>query len=131
MLSDDPKQAQVHIVPLNHIQLEHLQPYLNALRPAFSRVLGFRPTGWTYRPPAGANTLPDVNFVIKRDQSQGFSDVSLKPIRGSSRDHMMFGVPYSEHSSFFELTCFCLSTPGDPRIIATVNVQSEKRWVVG
>lgn len=40
------------------------------------------------------------------------------------------GVPYSEHSSFFELTCFALSCPGpDVRMIATVNVGNEKRSV--
>lgn len=61
------------------------------MKPHFARILAFRPTGWTYRPPAGVNTLPDVNFVIKRDQARGFSDVSLKPIRGSSRQFMMFG----------------------------------------
>jgi DNA cross-link repair 1A protein len=104
-----------------------MQPYLNTLKPHFQRILAFRPTGWTYRPPAGANTLPDVNFVIKRDQARGFTDVSLKPIRGSSRNIMMFGVPYSEHSSFFELTCFALSVGGAPKMIATVNVHNEKR----
>jgi DNA cross-link repair 1A protein len=37
------------------------------------------------------------------------------------------GVPYSEHSSFFELTCFALSLPGPQlRMIATVNVGNER-----
>jgi DNA cross-link repair 1A protein len=36
----------------------------------------------------------------------------------------MYGVPYSEHSSFFELTCFALSFDWG-RMIATVNVGSE------
>ncbi|KAL1412094.1 DNA cross-link repair protein PSO2/SNM1 [Vanrija albida] len=127
MLDTDPTKCQVHLVPLMNISLERLQPYLQALKPHFDRVLAFRPTGWTYTPPAGADTLPDINFVIKRDQGRGFSDVSLKPIRGSSRQFMMFGVPYSEHSSFFELTCFALSLPGpDLRVIATVNVHNEK-----
>ena len=34
-------------------------------------------------------------------------------------------MPYSEHSSFFELTCFALSLDWG-RMIATVNVGSEK-----
>ena len=42
----------------------------------------------------------------------------------------MIGIPYSEHSSFFELTCFALSVPGpDVKMIATVNVGNEKRSV--
>lgn len=94
--------------------------------------------------------LPDVNMVIRRDQARTFADASLKPMRGSCRQFMMYGkcqrvtavpgpqirtirtltsgVPYSEHSSFFELTCFALSVPGpDVRMIATVNVGNEKR----
>ncbi|BEJ12399.1 hypothetical protein CspHIS471_0208590 [Cutaneotrichosporon sp. HIS471] len=126
MMGDDPRECQVHIVPLWNVQRERAQSYLEMLQPHFERVLGFRPTGWTFRAPAGANTVPDVDFVIKRDQARGFSDVSLQPIRGSSRQFMIFGVPYSEHSSFFELTCFSLSTPGDAKIIATVNVHSER-----
>lgn len=82
-----------------NISLERLQPYLQALKPHFDRVLAFRPTGWTYTPPAGADTLPDINFVIKRDQGRGFSDVSLKPIRGSSRQFMMFGASHSRRVS--------------------------------
>lgn len=47
---------------------------------------------------------------------------------------MLYGVPYSEHSSFFELTCFALSCDW-VKMIATVNVHSQKsrakmaRWV--
>jgi DNA cross-link repair 1A protein len=138
-------QSQVHLLPLGNIQLDRLQPYLARLHPHFDRVLGFRPTGWAYSPPAGTDMLPDVNMVIRRDQARTFSHASLKPMRGSCRQFMMYGkfrpgrirgtlltlgVPYSEHSSFFELTCFALSVPGpDVKMIATVNVGNEKRCV--
>ena len=49
----------------------------------------------------------------------------LRPMRNSTPTHQLFGVPYSEHSSFFELTCFALSLDWG-RIIATVNMESEK-----
>ena len=45
-------------------------------------------------------------------------------MRGSTPTLLLFGVPYSEHSSFFELTCFALSLNWD-KIIATVNVSSD------
>ena len=47
---------------------------------------------------------------------------------------MLYGVPYSEHSSFFELTCFALSLDW-VKMIATVNVGSQAsrskitRWI--
>jgi len=84
-------QSQVHLLPLGSIQLDALQPYLARLHPHFDRVLGFRPTGWSYSPPAGTDMLPDVNMVIKRDQSRTFGDASLKPMRGSCRQFMMYG----------------------------------------
>jgi len=154
MLTTDPLEASVHLVPLQTIQLDRLQPYLHQVADTFNRVLAFRPTGWTYTPPAGTDMLPDINNVIRRDQKRNFTDAYLRPMRGSSRQFMMFGemengrdvvvghmghlsdehqrrllgVPYSEHSSFFELTCFALSVPGpDVKMIATVNVGNEKR----
>ena len=45
-------------------------------------------------------------------------------MRNSTAQLMLYGVPYSEHSSFFELTCFALSLDW-VRIVATVNVGSE------
>ncbi|WVQ78981.1 hypothetical protein IAT38_001073 [Cryptococcus sp. DSM 104549] len=135
MLSSDPIAAQVHLLPLGNIQLDRLEPYLSRLYPHFDRVLAFRPTGWSYSPPAGTDMLPDVNTVIKRDQARRFGEGEMKLMRGSGRQYMMYGVPYSEHSSFFELTCFALSLPGpDLKMIATVNVGNEtsrgkmKKW---
>jgi hypothetical protein len=44
---------------------------------------------------------------------------------GSTPNTQLFAMPYSEHSSFYELTCFVL--PVDwTRIVATVNVESAK-----
>jgi DNA cross-link repair 1A protein len=49
----------------------------------------------------------------------------MHPARGSSNTSMMFGVAYSEHSSFRELMCFCLSADLG-RVIPTVNIGSAK-----
>lgn len=55
-------------------------------------------------------------------------------MKNSHAGLLLYGVPYSEHSSFFELTCFALSLDWG-RMIATVNVGRESsrgkmaKWV--
>ncbi|KAL4799863.1 DNA repair metallo-beta-lactamase-domain-containing protein [Aspergillus venezuelensis] len=127
LLTDDPLEAQVHMQTLFEIRAETLCDYLDSLKPHFTRVVGFRPTGWTYRPPAG-RTLenPPVSTVLHSPHWRTpFSVRDLTPQRGSTRESACFGVPYSEHSSFRELTMFCCALRIG-RIIPTVNVGSAK-----
>jgi DNA cross-link repair 1A protein len=126
-LIDDPLQAQVHMQTLFEIRAETLCDYLDSMKPHFTRVVGFRPTGWTYRPPAG-RTLenPPVSTVLHSAHwKTPFSVRDLTPQRGSTRESACFGVPYSEHSSFRELTMFCCALRIG-RIIPTVNIGSQK-----
>jgi len=50
-MTDDPKEAQIHMQMLMEIRAETLQEYLNGYKPHFTRIVGFRPSGWNYRPP--------------------------------------------------------------------------------
>ena len=45
-------------------------------------------------------------------------------MKGSDINLQVYAVPYSEHSSFFELTCFALSIEWE-KMIATVNIGSD------
>jgi DNA cross-link repair 1A protein len=126
-LTTNPLEAQVHMQMLMEIRAETLLDYLQGYRTHFSRVVGFRPTGWNYRPPTSRFTEnPAVATVLNSDGWKSrYTMKDLVPQRGSTRESNCFGVPYSEHSSFRELTMFCCALRIG-RVIPTVNVGSAK-----
>jgi DNA cross-link repair 1A protein len=151
LLTSDPKEAQVHMTPLFEIRPETLDDYLTSFQnttnqtttqttlfntkpPAsqipFTHILGFRPTGWTYRPQASSNSATITNPETLDTKSllemrPSFTIDDLKPQRGSSPKASCYGVPYSEHSSFRELAAFVCGLRIE-RVIPTVNVGSAK-----
>ena len=127
LLTSDPREAQVHMQTLFELRADTLADYLTSLKPHFSRVVGFRPTGWSYRPPAGRMLKnPPVETVLRGEHwKTPFTAQSLTPQRGSTRESACFGVPYSEHSSFRELTMFCCALRIG-RVIPTVNVGKQE-----
>jgi DNA cross-link repair 1A protein len=127
LLTSNPLEAQVHMQTLMEIRAETLHDYLVTYKGHFSRVVGFRPTGWNYRPPTSRFTEnPAVNTVLTSEGWKSrFTMKDLVPGRGSTQESNCFGVPYSEHSSFRELTMFCCALRIG-RVIPTVNVGSAK-----
>ncbi len=126
-LTNNPLEAQIHMQMLMEIRAETLLDYLQGYRSHFSRVVGFRPTGWNYRPPTSRFTEnPAIATVLHSEGWKSrFTMKDLVPQRGSTRESNCFGVPYSEHSSFRELTMFCCALRIG-RVIPTVNVGSAK-----
>jgi DNA cross-link repair 1A protein len=127
LLTSDPRQAQVHMTPLFEIRAETLDDYLRDYSDVFCRAVGFRPSGWNYRPPTSRFTeSPSVQTVLySQNWKSPFSMRDLTQQRGSTNRAKCFGVPYSEHSSFRELTMFCCALRID-KIIPTVNVGNAK-----
>ena len=142
LLTSNPIEAQVHMQMLMEIRAETLQEYLNGFKPHFSRIVGFRPSGWNFRPTngktIGANTSPTSIATEQILHGKGwrtrFGYKDFVPQRGSTKQAMCFGVPYSEHSSFRELAMFVMGLNIE-KIIPTVNVGTElsrrrmKAWI--
>ncbi|KAK5230898.1 DNA cross-link repair protein PSO2/SNM1 [Exophiala xenobiotica] len=127
LLTPHSLEAQVHMQTLMEIRAETLHEYMTSYGSHFARVVGFRPTGWSYRPPTSRFTEnPAVNTVLTSEAWKSrFTMRDLAPQRGSTRESNCFGVPYSEHSSFRELTMFCCALRIN-RIVPTVNVGSAR-----
>ncbi|CAE7146277.1 unnamed protein product [Rhizoctonia solani] len=124
MLTNDPTAAQVHVLPLGKINIEGLDEYLTLHQAQYDRILGFKPTGWTYTPSTTAyNTIPTVNRILAQARAHSYSASRLRPKRDSNSRVTIYNVPYSEHSSFRELSCFALSIDWD-QMIATVGAES-------
>ncbi|OTB08758.1 hypothetical protein M426DRAFT_51549 [Hypoxylon sp. CI-4A] len=146
LMTSNPLEAQVHMQMLMELRADTLQEYLDGYRPHFSRIVGFRPSGWSYRNGGGNNaaknvpanvspaTVPTVAILNGPAWRTRFSRRDLVAQRGSTRQAMCFGVPYSEHSSFRELALFCMALHVE-KVVPTVNVGSEasrkrmKGWI--
>ncbi|TEA21228.1 DNA cross-link repair protein pso2/snm1 [Colletotrichum sidae] len=133
LMTDNPLEAQVHMQMLMEIRAETLQDYLNSYKPHFSRIVGFRPSGWSYRPQGAskaftASTQPGTISTTQILQGKAwrsrFGAKDFVAQRGSTKEAMCFGVPYSEHSSFRELAMFLLALRIE-KVIPTVNVGSD------
>lgn len=50
LLTSDPLDACVHLVPLGVITSDKLKTYMERFSGKFTKAVGFRPTGWTLVP---------------------------------------------------------------------------------
>lgn len=102
LLTLDPHQASVHLVSMSHVSIQGLNDYLNTYYPAFTHILGIRPTGWT----------GITSNTTTHDHNNGNSKR-----KGAITLH---STPYSEHSSYEELVRFLAAFPAD-LVIPTVD----------
>ncbi|XP_060950988.1 DNA cross-link repair 1A protein [Limanda limanda] len=98
-ITTDGKAAQVHVLPMMQISFDKLQQYLARFSQQYDQLLAFKPTGWTF-----SQKVESVEDI--RPQIAG--NISI------------YGIPYSEHSSFLELKRF-VQWIKPLKIIPTVN----------
>ncbi|KAL2939502.1 DNA cross-link repair protein SNM1 [Bienertia sinuspersici] len=100
-LCSDGKDTPLHVLPISSLKHETLRNYLKTYQNQFNAVVAFRPTGWTF------------------SESVGNQLDLIKP--NSKGNIQIYGVPYSEHSSFTELQEFVQFLRPN-KIIPTVNI---------
>ncbi|KAM9284921.1 DNA cross-link repair 1A protein [Morus bassanus] len=100
LISVDWDGTLLHVLPMMQINFKGLQNHLDKFSENFDQVLAFRPTGWTYSD----------------------SCLSLMDIKPQTRGNItIYGIPYSEHSSYLEMKRF-VQWVKPQKIIPTVNV---------
>ncbi|CAK8681601.1 unnamed protein product [Clavelina lepadiformis] len=96
----DPNATNIHVLPMKQLSFNSLFTYLQKFQEKYDQIIAIKPTGWTH---SGNAT-------------------DLKNLRPTQTGRVtMYGVPYSEHSSFTELKEF-VQTLKPFKIIPTVNV---------
>lgn len=138
--SQENSDLGVHLVPLSILKNEEtiLQYLKNVVKVKWLDVMvvGVIPTGWTY-----GNMWESRNLTLGRTEKVQYSldawekesqdllpeDWFMKQLNANKK-FQIFKVPYSEHSSFYELARF--ATSGKIRwnkILATVNLENMER----
>ncbi|KAL7333788.1 DNA cross-link repair protein PSO2/SNM1 [Mucor circinelloides] len=120
MLTNNPSEAQVHVVPLRDIRADVMSNYLKEHQAHFTSLIAFKPTGWTFKSTSSQTSdmkLAPLSEIIIPPADR---TVQLEPYYNRN-DIKLYGVPYSEHSSFRELASF-IASMNIYHIIPTVNM---------
>ncbi|XP_051002797.1 DNA cross-link repair 1A protein [Acomys russatus] len=102
LITTDMCNSLVHLLPMSQINFKGLQSHLKKCAGKYDQILAFRPTGWTHS--SNITSIADI-----APQKKG--NISI------------YGIPYSEHSSYLEMKRF-VQWLKPQRIIPTVNVGS-------
>eukprot|EP00536_Pseudo-nitzschia_multiseries_P000674 jgi/Psemu1/233899/estExt_Genewise1.C_80150 len=108
LLTTNKDQSSLWVVPMGHLNMKKLPEYFGIANskpfaPAYDRIVGYRPTGWSLSRSGIINTRTSGNLAIH-------------------------SVPYSEHSSFPELVD-CLACLRPAKIIPTVQASKSAEQV--
>ncbi len=120
LLTSDPNTTAYHVAPMKYLNTRKLREYGRRWK-RYRHIVGVRPTGWTFRGKRDnkkGHATPKSNGPKKG----GTGICSVRKARGThvTPAVSVYGVAYSEHSSFNELVD-CLRVLSPRRVIPTVN----------
>lgn len=101
-ITTDWKAAKVHVLPMMQLSFKKLRDYLARFSRQYDQLVAFKPTGWTFS--QQVESVEDIKPEISGNIS-------------------IYGIPYSEHSSFLEMKRF-VQWLRPLKIIPTVNIGS-------
>ncbi|CAH0473796.1 unnamed protein product [Peronospora belbahrii] len=105
LLTTEPSATNLHVVRMQDLKMDNLIILLAKHRQHVRQIVAFRPTGWTF------------SSKNPREISTCCTDPSGKIF--------VYGIPYSEHSSFAEL-CDFVKVVNPHAIIPTVNCSNKR-----
>ncbi|ANZ74827.1 BA75_00328T0 [Komagataella pastoris] len=132
LLTRTPTEANVHLIPMQYMNLEQLEKYFHSYRNDFSQIIAIRPTGWTFVSAKNNSTkwMKELSksqilarIVKTKNDASRFDLESIEKQFNSDKVTQIYQVPYSEHSSFRELSFFSILLE-HTRIIPTVNMNN-------
>ncbi|KAL7534648.1 hypothetical protein ACHAXR_006011 [Thalassiosira sp. AJA248-18] len=125
IFTTNKSETSLWVVPLGSVNFKQMRDFLDegnnnkVFSAPYGRVVGFRPTGWTY----SAQDKKQRTLPCGRPRP-GKNLISSK----TSGGYTVHGVPYSEHSSFPELVD-CLRCLKPKKVIPTVSVSKSEQQV--
>jgi DNA cross-link repair 1A protein len=106
----DPLETFLHVLPMSNLNTTDLTSYLSKYKTKYDNLIAIKPTGWTHQRNNTINTNPNEGIKIVEE----------------TKNIKIYGLEYSEHSSFSELKT-CVQTLKPRKIIPTVNVHDKKQ----
>jgi DNA cross-link repair 1A protein len=94
--------------------------YLEEYKPHFDKLIAFKPTGWTFKSSKSQTNEMKLGPLSHITMPPDDRSLHLSPFFKHDKIKL-YGVPYSEHSSFRELASFIASLD-IKKIIPTVNI---------
>ena len=156
LVTTDPRGSLLHVVPLAKVSFKGMREYAAALQGSdgggagarFDEIVGFRPTGWSFdggrggastsgatttttattaAPSHRATSAGNIQPSLPSSAAAAAASSSLLSVRKSGA-LTIYGVPYSEHSSFAELAD-CVRCLQPMWIVPTVDVAHSQEQV--